>query len=497
MISMDQWETIRLRRRNGEKIKQIARDMELSPHTVRKCLRGSTPPQRIEPPRPSMLDPYQTHIDELLRSTPKITAARVYSYLRQNVNHELVISDRMMRWYVARRRTIIKPKEAFIRACYAPGDQAQFDFSPMRVILDGILTNVQLFVVRLSYSGRIFARASMRCDQPALFTGLLNAFVAFGGLPRSAVFDNATTAIKRILRGRNREENEAFAAFRGGLALLVEFAAPAKGNEKGGVEGIHGFIEDNFFRPTPSFDSLDALNAALLAFCQADLARTAAGRQETIGERFARESAALSPLPIVLPRTCIMRYARVNKFSEVCFESNWYSVPTRYAHRNASIEVYEDRLRIIVDEVVVAEHQRAFGIGRRMLDPRHYVELLQRKHRAAASALALSDGRIPDEVRALYERYRQNDAASASKRWTSVLALLAHASADELAQAVTRATARGTDDPSAIALLLRQGDDPPKIHLIDPHRLPEAARILAPVVDLSAYATAKLMEVVA
>jgi transposase len=494
---MDSWETIRLRHRNGDAIKHIAHDTGHSPNTVRKYLRTIEPPKRIEPPHPSRLDAYQTHIDELLRSTPKITSVRIGTYLKQNVDHELCIGESALRAYVAKRREIVKPKEAFIRAYYAPGDQAQFDFSLMRVILNGVLTNVQLFVVRLSYSGRIFARASMRCDQPTLFTGLLNAFVAFGGLPKSAVFDNATTAVKRVLRGRNREENEAFLAFRGGLALAVEFAAPAKGNEKGGVEGIHGFIEDNFFRPTPSFDDLDAINAALRAFCQADMNRIAAGHQETIGGRFAREVTALYPLPSTLPRTCVTRYARINKFAEICFESNWYSVPTCYAHRNASVEVYEDRLRIIVEDAAVAEHQRAFGAGQRMLDPRHFVELLQRKHRAAASALALSDGRVPDELRALYERYRQTDAASASKRWVSVLALLAHASVDELARAVTWATARGTDDPAAIALLLRQDDDHPKTRLLDVHRLPQAARILAPVVDLSAYATAKLMEVVA
>ena len=67
-------------------------------------------------------------------------------------------------------------------------------------------------------------------------------------LKRSAAFDNAKTAVTRVLRGRNREENEAFSAFRDALALHVEFAAPAKGNEKGGVEGVDGFIEDNFFR---------------------------------------------------------------------------------------------------------------------------------------------------------------------------------------------------------------------------------------------------------
>ena len=77
------------------------------------------------------------------------------------------------------------------------------------------------------------------------------------------------------MRGRNRAENEAFAAFRGGLALHVAFAAPAKGNEKGGVEGVHGYIEDNFFRPIPSFADLDELNAALVVFCDASLSARA------------------------------------------------------------------------------------------------------------------------------------------------------------------------------------------------------------------------------
>jgi len=40
---------------------------------------------------------------------------------------------------------------------------------------------VQLFAVRLSYSGRYFARASLRCDQVALFAGLLTGFMAFSG----------------------------------------------------------------------------------------------------------------------------------------------------------------------------------------------------------------------------------------------------------------------------------------------------------------------------
>jgi transposase len=492
---MDTWETIRIRcRRDGEKIKVVARELGLAPNTVRKYLRQDGPPKRAARPRARLLDRYATHIDELIRSTPKITAVRVGSYLRQNVDTELNVDERTLRQYVAARRAVLVPREAFVRAAYAPGDQSQFDFSPMSVLLAGVVVVVQLFVVRLSYSGRFMARASMRCDQPSLFAGLLAGFTAFGGLTRTSIFDNASTAVTRVLRGRNRAENEAFTAFRGGLALHVAFAAPAKGNEKGGVEGVHGYIEDNFFRPMPSYVDLDELNAALVVFCDASLSREHTTHHETIGDRFTREQPALQALPMVLPRACVTRYARVNKFSEVCFERNWYSVPTRWAHRNAVIEVYEQRLRIVVDTNVVAEHQRGIGVGDRFLDPRHYVELLAHKHRAAESALVLSDGRIPDVLRDLFDRYCQSDPRTATKRWTQVLSLLSDVSVAELAQVVTHALARGTDDPDAIALMVEQKRAPAPSRAIRTSALPSAARYEAPVVNLAAYATALLIE---
>ena len=490
---METWETIRLRcRRDGEKIKAVARDLGLAPNTVRKYLRRDDPPKKAMITRPKMLDLYQSHVDELIRSTPKITAVRIGSWLRQNVEAELRVNERVLRSYVAERRAILIPKEAFVRAHYTPGNQAQFDFSPMSVKLDGSPVVVQLFVLRLSYSGRWFARASMRCDQPALFSGLIEGFKSFGGVTRSAIFDNASIAVKRILRGRNRDENEAFTAFRGGLALHVDFAAPAKGNEKGGVEGMHGFIEDNFFRPTPEFSNLDELNAALVAFALEDLARTHTAHHETIGERFAREQPFLAGLPALLPRACVTRYARINKFAEICFETNRYSVPSRYAHRNALIEIYENRVGIIVEAEMVAEHPRGFGSRQSFLDPRHYIDLLQRKHRAAASALVFNEERIPTVLHELFDGYLQDDASGASKRWMQVLALLAETSAERLAEVVTHARARGTDDPAAITLLLRQRPD--SSTTMSRNALPPIAQGTPPIVDLTWYATENLME---
>jgi hypothetical protein len=226
------------------------------------------------------------------------------------------------------------------------------------------------------------------------------------------------------------------------------------------------------------------------------LERVNSTHDETIGERFAREALTLRPLPAVLPRACVTRYARVNKFAELCFERNWYSVPTQYAFRDAVIEVYEHRVRVVVGEEAVADHRRGFGSHERFLDPVHYVGLLAHKHRAAETALVLSDGRIPKILHQLFERYRDDGNGGATKRWTAVLSLLANASVADLAQTVTHALARGTDDPAAIAMLLRQrcNPAPARARELDPQTLPLSARIPSPPIDLTLYATAQLIE---
>jgi transposase len=457
VIKLDKWEDIRLRCvRDGEPIKVVARDLDMSRNTVRKYVRSLQAPEGKARRRGGKLDLYESHIDAWIRASPKITAVRIGTLLREEVDATLLVSEARLRVFVAKRRARLVPKEAFIRAVYVPADQAQFDFTPVDVLLNGVPTRVELFVLRLSYSARLFARAARRCDQLALFVGLLDGFVHFGGLPREAIFDNATTAVTRVLRGRLRNENREFAAFRGALALDVQFAAPAKGNEKGGVEGSNFLLQNNFFTPVPAFDSLDDLNAALLVFCDQDLKRVHSGHRETVGMRFTREAAQLRPLPFPLPRASHLRAAHVNKFAEVSFEGNRYSVPTRYAHRDVLIEIFEHRLHVILDDAVVAEHGRLWGKDLSSFDIRHYIDLLTHKHRAAVHALVLSDGRLPAVFTSLLDHYVADNRNTASKRWMSIVALLSEHAVEEVSAAITRAIACGTEDPAAIMLLLRQ-----------------------------------------
>ncbi|MCK5725163.1 MAG: hypothetical protein KAI84_21685, partial [Gammaproteobacteria bacterium] len=55
------------------------------------------------------------------------------------------------------------------------------------------------------------------------------------------IYDNLTVAVRKVLRGRNRIEQESFRKFRVFHSFEARFTNPASGNEKGGVEGLVGF----------------------------------------------------------------------------------------------------------------------------------------------------------------------------------------------------------------------------------------------------------------
>ena len=73
---------------------------------------------------------------------------------------------------------------------------------------------VQFFVMRACCSGRKFHRACWRQTQQAFLEAHVAAFADFGGVFARLRYDNLGLAVKRVLRGRRREETERFIALR-------------------------------------------------------------------------------------------------------------------------------------------------------------------------------------------------------------------------------------------------------------------------------------------
>jgi len=470
-------------------VRSIARN------TIRKYVNSSSPPQRQgAPTRTPVMTAYESDVDELLKREPKITAIRIAQVLREK-QPSFALKERAVRNYIAHRRMLVHPKEVFIRQVYVPGDQTQYDFKDVKAVVDGEEMGLHLFTARLSYSTAWFGRCYRTEDQPALFDGLLRASVEFGGITRDGVFDNPTTAVVKVLRGRSRKVNAEFAAFSGSLAIDMQSAAPGKGNEKGGVEGAHGYVEDNFFRPLRSAKSLDALNEELLTFSRQDRNVRRVGDQ-SMADRLATERAALRPLPCVLPRACVSEHARITKFSELRCRTNRYSVPTRYVGRLATVELFADRIRIVADGELAAEYPRLFERNGDMLDPLHYLDALKHKHRAVERAEVFNNARFPEALRDLLRRLVQRDRDTAGKDFVRVIALLEDHRLSDVVNAVERSAERGVCDPAAIALLLDQCPSASPTPLSD-EMLPDAAKIDAPQARLDGYVVSELKEVAA
>jgi hypothetical protein len=290
---------------------------------------------------------------------------------------------------------------------------------------------------------------------------LASAFVFFGGLPQRVVLDNTTLAVKEVLSGHERTETEAFAAFRGAWPFAADYCAPAKGWEKGSVEGGVRFVRNNFFRPTPQADSWEELNAGLEQGLRREMERRRLEDGETVPEAWRTERELLRPLPAHPPEACRVLPRVADKFGHVRVDRVHYSVPIRHAWQPVLVKVFHDHVRIAVGDQIVARHRRAFEEGSKVLEPVHVLPLLEHKSRAATEATALKQWHMPPVLERLRQELHRH-TRKPDREWIQVLRLLERHPLERVVMAVEESLGRGSPRLETIELLLRQqGRIPP------------------------------------
>jgi hypothetical protein len=175
-----------------------------------------------------------------------------------------------------------------------------------------------------------------------------------------SVYDNTKIAVAKILGGEDRQRTRSFSELQSYYLFADKFGRPAKGNDKGKVEGLVGYARRNFMVPIPRASSWEELNLHLEADCRKRRERRLRGHTETIGERFERDRAALLPLPATPYEACEKISARVSSLSLVRYRTNDYSVPTEYGHRQVWVKGYVHEVVIACGSEVIARHQRSY-----------------------------------------------------------------------------------------------------------------------------------------
>ena len=115
-----------------------------------------------------------------------------------------------MRRYVGlRKRELgLKGREVFVPQSYSWGQEGQVDWFEAVAKLGGERCKLQFFAMRSMASGDAFHRAYTNATQQAFLDAHEHAFDYFDGVFRTLRYDNLASAVKKILRGRQRVETE-------------------------------------------------------------------------------------------------------------------------------------------------------------------------------------------------------------------------------------------------------------------------------------------------
>jgi transposase len=480
MLKVDQYSYIRTAHRvYGKRIKQIARETGHSKNTIKKVLRGeySGYKPRIMQPYPT-LGPYLNIIDQWLKDDkqrPKKqrhTAVRVFNRLKQE--HDFQGAETTVRRYVreAKLRLGVGAPQVFIASDPQAGIEAEVDWGRCIAILGGIETWLKLFCMRSKFSGKHFVRCYPCERQQALFDGHIDGFSFFGGVFPVLIYDNLTTAVQKILCGKNRVLQESYDKFRGYYNFVPRFCNRGQGHEKGGVEGLVGYARRNYMVPVPKADSLEDLNKKLLAECLAYGDHRIAGRQHTVNELYEEEKQHLLSIPDIAYSNLETAGGKVDKYATVVVDKNRYSVPTSYAYFKVNIVLYVDRVEIFYGSKKIASHDRLYGNNKWSLLPEHYLELIAQRPQAFESARVIRQWRAnwPFCLERLLDKFCQKQGHTKGiKDFISILMLYKDHVAADIESAVETALSSGAGSSQAVKhiLIQKEGDGDQSFSALD------------------------------
>jgi transposase len=473
MLTVNHFEMIRRKvLLDGHSQRDVARELGHSRKTVAKALEHAIPPRyrmgqaRVNP----VMDDFRPLIEQWMESDrtapPKQrhTAQRMFERLRDD--HEFAGCDGTVRRFVAKLK-LQQPKEAYMPLVFEAGEEAQVDWGEAKVIENGMLRAIQLFCMRLSHSKASFVYPYERATMEAFLDGHVRAFAFFGGVPRRLAYDNLKSAVTHVGRGRERQLNERFVQLRSFHLFDTRFCNIESGNEKGDVENLVKRSQRTYLTPVPEVTSIAGdLAQKLEADCRRDLLKVDDRQTEARAQLLEKERAAFLPLPSTAFRACREEATQVSKHLLVRFDGNDYSAPTEQAHRACVVRGFVDRVEIEVNHEPVALHTRSYGHGQFVLEPLHYLKLLERKPGSLDNARPFKQAPWGEALGSMRKEleYRQ-PGGGGTKQFIEILQLAQAHPMEALQRAVDMCVNRRAYSVAAVINVLRNEPRRPVLRL--------------------------------
>ncbi len=453
-------------------IKEIVRTLSVSRATVRRVIRSQKTVftyERAVQPAPKLgewvavLIGILEHEAKLPRRERRSTQ-RLFEELRgrgYDGAHDSV--HRFTRaWHEERARA---PQQAYVPLSFAPGEAYQFDWSHETITLNGLPLVIKAAHMKLSHSRMPFVRAYFRETQELVFDAHDKAFAFYGGVCRRGIYDNMKTAVEAIFVGKARQYNRRFLQMCSHHLVEPVACTPASGWEKGQVENQVGNLRDQLFRPKPRVSSLAELNAWLEDQCIAYAKRHQHPefKDRTIWEVYQDERASLMEFRGPFDGF-VEKAVRASTTCLIMADHNRYSVDARAAGRMVLVRSHAERIVVLLEGAVVAEHIRQFRRNQIVYDPWHYLPVLMRKPGALRNGAPFKDWDLPAALAQVRAKLKPH--ADGDQQFVKVLgAVLDHGVAAveaACAEALEAGIASG-DVILAVLARRRQPEMPPSI----------------------------------
>jgi transposase len=413
----------------GGKIKQIARNRHLDPKTVRK-IRDSGESHfeyvRTKVHRPA-LEPFVEKLKQLLSANTELNkrCRRPLIQIFEDLQREGFSGGYdSVRRFARRYQDELKnapqktsAQDAFVPLAFAPGESFQFDWSTNYILINGISTQVKVAHVTLAHSRMSFSRIYRRETLEMVLDAHQRAFTFFDGICSEGIYDNMTTAVSKVLLGKNREWNLRFSEYCTHHGFEHIACNPASGWEKGRVERRVQTDRVDFFKPTPRTDdeSLEQLNQELLnrSIEKARRRKHPDESERTIWEVFQEEKDFLRPMKDGF-EVCVEDSRSCSKTCLVQVDRNHYSAHFSASQQSVAVQVYADKIVIRHHGQKVAEHRRRFGRGKTTFDYRHYIGILERKPGAIRHGAPFKGDNLPKILHQVWATLKRQDRGDRS-----------------------------------------------------------------------------------
>lgn len=368
-MSVEDWAEIRrLYRAEGLPIKLIARTLGVSRNTVRAAIASEAPPKYRRRPAGSAVDEFEDAIREQLKVVPTMPA----TVIAERVGWTRGIT--VFKERVRELRPAYLPPDPASRTSYQAGDIAQCDFwfPPINlpVGFGQVRRPTQLPVLTMvtGYSRWLSAVLVPTRAAEDLFAGWWQLIEALGAVPRTLVWDGEG-AVGRHRYGRS-ELTADCQAFRGVLGTKVVILKKAEPEHKGVIERAHDYLERSFL-PGREFAGPADFNAQLQAWLQTVNARPRRALGCAPTDRIGADRQAMLALPPVPPATGWRASTRLPRDHYVRLDSNDYSVHPAVVGRRIEVIADLERVRVLCEGRIVADHERVWGWHQTITDQDH------------------------------------------------------------------------------------------------------------------------------